>query len=253
VDINSDLGESFGVYKIGMDEQILKYISSANIACGFHAGDPLNMAKIVDLCKLNDVKIGAHPGLLDLIGFGRREIKITKQEAKDYTKYQLGALMGFAVASGDKVSHVKPHGALYNMAARDKDLAMGIAEAIYEVDRSIILLGLANSEMINAGKKIGLHVANEVFADRAYNRDGSLVSRSLPGSVIHDSDIAISRVIRMIKEGKVETIDGTDINISADSICVHGDNPNALEFVKKIHETLKRENIEISRLSKFIK
>ncbi|HSQ87952.1 5-oxoprolinase subunit PxpA [Romboutsia sp.] len=253
VDINSDLGESFGAYKIGMDEQILKYISSANIACGFHAGDPLNMAHIVNLCKLNDVKIGAHPGLLDLIGFGRREIKITKQEAKDYTKYQLGALMGFAIASEDKVSHVKPHGALYNMATKDENLAMGICEAIYEIDKDIILLGLYNSKLIECAKKIGLRYASEVFADRAYDKDGFLVPRNISGSVIHDTNLVINRVVRMVKDKVVDTIDGKQMTIQADSICVHGDNPNALEFVKQIRKRLEDENINICCIEEVLK
>lgn len=253
VDLNSDLGESFGNYKLGLDEEILKHITSANIACGWHAGDALCMSKTVKNACNQDVAVGAHPGFMDLEGFGRREMKITKQEAKAYIKYQLGALMAFTTSNNIKIQHVKPHGALYNMAAKDKDLAMGIAEAIYEVDKDIILLGLANSQMIKAAKDIGLRVASEVFADRAYNLDGSLVSRSIEGSVIHDADLAISRVIRMVKEGKVKSISGEDINIDAQSICVHGDNPKALEFVWKIHEALINENIEISKLSEFIK
>lgn len=253
VDLNSDLGESFGNYKIGLDEEVIKYVTSANIACGWHAGDPLVMEKTVEIAKKQGTSIGAHPGYPDLMGFGRRSMVVTPEEVKAYLKYQLGALMAFARAKGERIQHVKPHGAMYNTAAKDEDLALAIAEAIYEVDKDIILMGLANSEMIKAGKKIGLKVANEVFADRAYNADGTLVSRKLEGAVIHDTELAISRVVRMIKEGKVTTIDGQDIEIKADSICVHGDNPEAVEFVRKIREKLSDEGIEVTAISNFIK
>lgn len=253
VDLNSDLGESFGSYKIGMDEEILKCITSANIACGWHAGDPVCMEKTVLNSKINNVEIGAHPGFMDMVGFGRRNMSITEKEAKSYIKYQLGALMAFAISHGKKIQHVKVHGALYNMAAKDEKLATAIAEGIYEVDKDIIILGLANSEMIRCGEKVGLKVASEVFADRAYNSDGTLVSRSKHGAVIHDTEEAIKRVVRMIKEGKVESIEGKDIDIKADSICVHGDNPKAVEFVNKIRETLISEGIEILPIKEVIK
>lgn len=248
VDLNCDLGESFGAYKIGMDEQVLEYISSANIACGWHAGDSLVMDKTVKLAKNNGVAVGAHPGFPDLLGFGRRNLAASPEEVKTYIKYQLGALYAFAKAEGIKIQHVKPHGALYNMAAKDYKMSLAIAEAIKEVDENLILMGLANSEMIRAGKDIGLRVANEVFADRAYNDDGTLVARSLPGAVIHDKDLAIKRVIRMVKEGKVESINGKDINIDVQSICIHGDNPEALVFSKNIKEALMSEGVEIKSL-----
>lgn len=253
VDLNSDLGESFGAYKIGMDDEILKYISSANIACGWHGGDPMVMDKTVDLAKKNSVGIGAHPGFFDLMGFGRRNMAATPEEIKNYIKYQLGALTAFAQSKGEKVQHLKAHGAMYNMAAKDEKIADAIAEAIYEVDKDIILMGLANSEMIKSGKKLGLKTANEVFADRAYNPDGTLVPRSMEGAVIHDADLAISRTIKMVKTGRVNTINGEEISIKADSICVHGDNPEALNFVKKIREELEKEGIEITSISDFIK
>lgn len=253
VDLNSDLGESFGNYEIGLDQEVIKYVSSVNIACGWHAGDPLVMDKTIETAKAQGVSIGAHPGYPDLMGFGRRFIAVTAEEVKAYVKYQLGALMAFAKARGDKIQHVKPHGAMYNMAAKDEKLARAIAEAIYEVDKDIILMGLANSEIIKAGKEVGIKVANEVFADRAYNSDGTLVSRKLDGAVIHDSQLAIARVIRMIKEGKVETIDGVDIDIKADSICVHGDNPEAVEFVKLIRQRLEDEGVKVTSISNFIK
>ena len=248
VDLNSDLGESFGTYTMGMDSEVLKYISSANIACGWHAGDSMVMEKTVKLAKESNVKIGAHPGYLDLVAFGRRNVAVTPEELKTYVKYQIGALLAFAKAEGLTLQHVKPHGAMYNMAGKGYSLALAIAEGIKEVDDQLIFMALANSEMIKAGKDIGLKVCNEVFADRAYNDDGSLVARSLPGSMIHDEELAIKRVVRMVKEGKVTTINGTDIEINAESICIHGDNPDALIFAKKIKETLEKEGVKIKSL-----
>lgn len=180
VDLNSDLGESFGAYTIGLDNEVIAHVSSVNVACGYHAGDPLVMEKTVAAAKAAGVAVGAHPGFPDLMGFGRRNMVVSPKEVKAYVKYQLGALMAFAAAEGIRLQHCKPHGALYNMAGKDMDLALAIAEAIAEVDKNIILLGLANSKMIDAGKQLGLRVANEVFADRAYQADGSLVPRKLP-------------------------------------------------------------------------
>lgn len=253
VDLNSDIGESFGDYKLGMDEEVLKHISSANIACGYHAGDPLTMNKTVEMAVRENVALGAHPGFPDLMGFGRREMKITAEEAKCYVKYQIGALWAFARSNGVRLQHVKIHGAFYNMAAKDAQLSEAIAEAIYETDKDLILVGLANSEMIKAGKKANLKVANEVFADRAYNSDGTLVSRKKEGAVIHDKDEAIARVLRMVKERKVTAITGEDIDIQADTICVHGDNPRAVEFVEKIRETLQQEGVQVVPMGTFIK
>ncbi|WDV44235.1 LamB/YcsF family protein [Clostridiaceae bacterium M8S5] len=253
VDLNSDIGESFGNYKIGLDEEMIKYITSANIACGFHAGDPIVMQKTIDMAIKYNVAIGAHPGYCDLMGFGRRNMNVTPKEVKAYIIYQLGALMAFAKSRGIKMQHIKPHGAMYNMAAKDRVLAMAIAEAVYEVDKEIILIGLANSEIINAGKAFGLKVCNEVFADRAYNPDGTLVSRNLDGAVIHDADLAIKRVIKIVKEDKVTAINGTDIDVQAQSICVHGDNPKAIEFVNKIRSKLKQEGIVVTSISNFIR
>lgn len=253
VDLNSDIGESFGDYKLGLDEEVAKYISSANIACGWHAGDPMIMSKTVDTAIRENIAIGAHPGFPDLMGFGRREMKITTEEAKCYIKYQLGALWAIAKSKGLSLQHVKVHGAFYNMAANDVELSEAIAEAIYEVDKNLILVGLANSEMIKAGKKIGLKVANEVFADRAYNSDSTLVSRKKEGAVIHNKAIAIDRVIRMVKEGRVTAITGEDILIQADTICVHGDNPQAVSFVEAIKVALKNEGVEVVPMGLFIK
>lgn len=248
VDLNSDLGESFGAYKMGMDEEILQFVSSANVACGWHAGDAVVMEQTVALAKKYGTAVGAHPGFPDLVGFGRRNMAVTPEEAKAYLTYQLGALAAFTKSAGLPLQHVKPHGALYNMAAVDDKLAMALAESVYEFDKSIIFMGLAGSKMLAAAQKLGLKTASEVFADRAYNEDGTLVSRKLPGSMIKDKDLAIRRVIRMVKEGKVESISGKDIDIKADSICVHGDNPKALEFVKTIRETLTAEGVEIQNL-----
>ncbi|RQD72239.1 MAG: LamB/YcsF family protein [Tindallia sp. MSAO_Bac2] len=245
VDLNSDIGESFGAYTMGLDEEVMKYVTSANIACGWHAGDPMVMAKTVETAVKEGVSMGAHPGYPDLMGFGRREMKITPQEAKAYTIYQLGALDAFVRAAGAKLRHVKAHGAFYNMAAKDEKLAMAIAEGVKAVNPDLVLMGLANSQLVKAGEAVGLKSVHEVFADRAYNPDGTLVARSQEGAMIKDADIAIGRVIRMVKEGKVEAITGEDIAIQADSICVHGDSPQALEFVQKIRKALQDENIEI--------
>ncbi|MGL5544199.1 MAG: LamB/YcsF family protein [Cetobacterium sp.] len=250
IDLNCDLGESFGVYKLDMDEEILKYITSVNIACGWHAGDPLVMEKTVYLAKENNIEIGAHPGYPDLMGFGRRDLGATPEEVKAYIKYQIGALKAFASAAKKDLKHVKPHGALYNTAAKNYKIALAIAEGIKEVDSNLILLGLANSEMIRAGKSIGLKVASEVFADRAYNDDGSLVDRKLPEALIQDEELAIKNVIKMIKEGKVTSITGKEIEIEVDSICIHGDNPKALKFAKNIKIALEKEGVVIAPIGR---
>ncbi|MCR3760769.1 LamB/YcsF family protein [Clostridium felsineum] len=245
VDLNCDLGESFGAYKIGQDEEILKFITSANIACGFHAGDPNVMNNTVKLALLNNVSIGAHPGLPDLIGFGRRNIKITREEAYNMVVYQVGALSAFVKAEGGKLQHVKTHGALYNMAARDERLAEAIAEAVYKIEPELILFGPYQSELIKAGKKLGLRTASEVFADRNYRVDGSLTPRGEKDAVITDTEKAVNRVIRMIKEGKVMSDQSEDIEIKADTICIHGDGTHALEFADKISKAIKKSNIDI--------
>jgi len=252
VDLNSDLGESFGAYKLGMDKEVLEVITSANIACGLHAGDPMVMAETVQIAAKNQVEIGAHPGFPDLQGFGRRNMNLSYEEVKNYVIYQIGALEAFARKEGKSLQHVKPHGALYNMAAKDYRLALAIAEAIKEVNPELILLALAKSEMVKAAQEIGLKVAQEVFADRGYNPDGTLVARGTPGAMIHDKSIAIPRVVRMVTEGKVTAINGEEISIKADSICVHGDNPLAIEFVREIRAALKEANVKIEPLKNFI-
>lgn len=249
VDLNCDLGESFGNYKLGLDELIIPLISSANIACGFHAGDPLIMEKTVSMALSAGVGIGAHPGLPDLVGFGRRNMAVSPAEAKAMVQYQAGALNAFCVSMGTRLSHVKPHGALYNMAGKDRALARAVCEGIAQMDSSLILLALSGSEMVEAAKETGLRVAKEVFADRAYEEDGSLVARNKAGAMIEDEETAIARVVRMVTEGKVESITGKDIAIEADSICVHGDSEKALEFVKKIREALTENGVQIVKHS----
>jgi len=248
VDLNSDLGESFGAYKIGMDEEIIPLVSSANVACGFHAGDPTIMAKTVKLCKANNAAIGAHPGFQDMVGFGRRNMNVSAQDVKNMILYQVGALDAFCKAAGVKLQHVKPHGALYNMAAKDTALAKAICEGIYEYDSSLILLGLANSEMIIQAKNMGLPCAAEVFADRAYEDDGTLVARTKPGAMIKDEEEAVRRVVGMIKNHKVTSINGKEIEICPDSVCVHGDSEKALLFVKKIRAAFEEEGIAVTPL-----
>lgn len=253
IDLNSDLGESFGAYKIGRDNDIIPLVSSANVACGFHAGDPTVMANTVKLCKDNGVCLGAHPGFNDLVGFGRRNMSVSAEDAKNMIKYQVGALDAFCKSAGIKMQHVKPHGALYNMAGKDKTLARAICEGIYEYDASLILLGLSGSEMLNAAKEIGLPCAAEVFADRAYEDDGSLVARTKAGAMIHDEDEAVARVIGMIKNHSVKSINSKEIEICPDSVCVHGDSEKALLFVKKIRAALVSEGIEIKPICEVIK
>lgn len=252
VDLNSDLGEGFGLYTIGMDKEIIALISSANIGCGWHGGDPMVMDATVKECKDKNVAVGAHPGFPDLLGFGRRNMLVTPAEAKAYAKYQLGALQAFAKSHRVRLQHFKPHGALYNMAAVDPKLAAALAEAVFEVDPEIIFLGLANSCMISAARECGLVVASEAFADRAYNADGTLVNRSQNGALIHDISLCISRVTRMVKENKVKAITGEDIDLKADSICVHGDNIQAVGFIKAIREAFDAENISVKKLQDFL-
>jgi len=249
VDLNCDLGESFGAYHLGNDEAILPFFTSANIACGFHAGDPAIMKKTVHLALENKVAIGAHPGFPDLVGFGRRNLAISPTEAYDLVVYQIGALWAFVQAAGGVLHHVKPHGALYNMAAQNKDLAEAIAEAIYKVDARMILYGLANSELILAGQKIGLKVAQEVFADRTYQPNGTLTPRHLPQALILDPAEAVKQVIRMITQNKVLSQTGEAIPIQADTVCIHGDGPHALNFATHLHQALTRAGITVQTIN----
>lgn len=253
VDLNSDLGESFGRYTLGMDEKVIPLISSANVACGYHASDPVVMDRTVSLAREAGIRVGAHPGFPDLLGFGRRNMNVTFAEAKAYTLYQLGALSGFCRAKGVKLQHVKPHGALYNMAARDYALSAAICEGIREFDPELIVLALSGGQLAKAAADAGLPVALEVFADRAYEEDGTLVDRKKDGAMITDEEEAIGRVVRMVKEKKVRAITGKDIPIEADSVCVHGDGEKALAFVGRIREAFEREGIEICSLDEMRK
>jgi len=244
IDLNCDMGESFGAYTIGNDREIVKYVSSANIACGFHAADPVVMHRTVDAAQAAGVHIGAHPGFPDLMGFGRRKLEVSPAEAADYVLYQTGALTAFA----GKLSHVKLHGALYNMASKDLAMSLAICKALKKFDSELVLLALSGSAMIEAAKQTGMRYASEVFADRAYQDDGSLVPRQCEGAVIHDSALAVERVIGMVKNRTVESINGKLIPIQADSVCVHGDNAEALEFVRLLRAAFERENIAVKGL-----
>ncbi|MDY5025332.1 MAG: 5-oxoprolinase subunit PxpA [Oliverpabstia sp.] len=252
VDLNSDLGESFGRYTLGMDDKIIPLITSANVACGYHASDPVVMEKTIAMAKEAGIRVGAHPGFPDLMGFGRRNMNVSPAEAKAYTLYQLGALDGFCRAAGVKLQHVKPHGALYNMAAKDYKLSEAICEAIKSFDKDLIVLALSGGELAKAAKDMGLRTALEVFADRGYEEDGTLVDRRKEGAMITDEQEAIDRVIRMVKEKKVTAVTGRDIPIQADSVCVHGDGVKALAFVEKIRAALQKEEIQICSLDEIV-
>ena len=245
IDLNCDLGESFGMYKTGNDSEVIKNITSANIACGFHASDPSVMNTTVKLAVKEGVHIGAHPGFPDIQGFGRRNMNMSCNEIKDMMIYQLGALDAFCKTNGTKLYHVKPHGALYNMAVKDSDIANAIVSAVLEYNPQLKLLAPFGSKMVLEAEKYGLKYACEVFADRAYEDDGSLVARSKAGSMITDSDEAAKRVLKMICENKVQTISGKEIYIKADSVCVHGDGENALVFTQKLCSAFRENNIEI--------
>lgn len=255
IDLNSDVGESFGIYKLGLDEELIPMISSANIACGFHAGDPAVMKRTISIARENGVAVGAHPGLPDLIGFGRRTMDASLEEIQDYVLYQIGALQGFTTAQGVTMQHVKPHGALYNMAVQNPDIWDAVAQAIAAVDSHLILFVLAGAnrkDLEAIGAQHGIRMAFEFFGDRAYNPDGSLVSRKEPGAVIHDHEAVAAKVLKMVKEGKVVCKDGSEIDMTADTICVHGDNPAALALVKNIRKSLQAAGVEIAAPETFL-
>jgi UPF0271 protein len=245
IDLNADVGESFGAYAIGNDRAIMRAITSANIAAGFHAGDPSILRQTIRLAREHGVAVGAHPGFPDLVGFGRRELRVTPREAEDLVLYQIAAVAGVAAAEGVPLRHVKPHGALFNMAARDVALADAIARATAAFDRRLILFGLANSALLDAGRVAGLRVAAEVFADRAYEPDGSLVSRSKPDAVLHDEAEVVRRAVRMITERTVVTRDGSLLALDADTICVHGDTSGADTLVGKLRGALEAAGVTV--------
>ena len=248
VDLNCDMGESFGIYQMGTDSQIMPLVSSANIACGFHAGDPSVMRKTLEAAVAQGVAVGAHPGLPDLVGFGRRNMQVSAQEAYDMVVYQVGALAGFAKAAGVSLHHVKPHGALYNMAAKDKALADAIARAVRDIDDSLVLYGLAGSQLIQAGKNAGLRVASEVFADRTYQADGSLTSRSQPNALLQSDEEAVQQVLTMVMEKRVKAVTGEWVSLDADTICIHGDGAHALSFATKVRAALLQAGVEIKAM-----
>ena len=250
IDFNCDMGESFGMYKMGFDEEVIKHITSANIACGFHAGDPMWMRHTVDLAQRHGVAIGAHPSFPDLNGFGRRNIVVSADEAKNDVTYQVGALQAFT--ADKKLQHVKPHGAMYNMAVNDESLAQAICESILEIDPDMILVALAGSRWLDIAEDMGLKVAREIFADRALNADGTLVSRSQPGSVIHDTAEVVERSLRMVTEGKATAITGEQIDVQADSLCLHGDTPGAVEMAAALKRELEAADVEILPLARIL-
>lgn len=245
VDLNCDMGESFGNWTIGDDAAILPFVSSVNIACGFHAGDPSVMRVTVQAAAAHHVAVGAHPGLPDLAGFGRREMAVSPQAVYDMTSYQIGALRGIARAAGVTVKHIKPHGALYNMAAVRSPIADAIALAVRDTDGSLTLVALSGSCLIDAGRAAGLRTASEVFADRNYMPDGTLVPRSAPNAIVNDVDEAAARAVRMVQSHRVTAIDGSDVTVLAETICIHGDAPYAALFAQRIRVALAAANIAV--------
>ena len=249
LDLNCDMGEGLGAWKMGDDAALLDHVTSANIACGFHAGDPGTIHRTVELALEKGVAVGAHPSLPDLQGFGRRRMNVSATETYDMVLYQIGALAGFATACGGKLAHVKPHGALYNMAAKDGKLAQAIAQAIKDFDPRLVLFGLAGSELIRAGEQAGLKTANEVFADRTYQPDGSLTLRTQPHAMIHDVETAITQVQRMVGEGRVRSQQGGDVPVQADTLCIHGDEPGAVEFARRIRAALDAAGVRVAAIA----
>jgi len=249
VNLNADMGEGFGAYDIGDDEALLKIVRSASIACGFHAGDPLTMHRVVRRAKEEGVSIGAHPGFNDLWGFGRRGIDMKPDQLEYLVAYQIGALQAMAAYAGERVTHVKPHGALNNMAAVNAEYAMAIGRALSTVDRDLIYVALSGSEMETAGRKLGLRVAREGFCDRLYDDDGNLTSRSIPGSVIKDPAAATKRVVDMVRNGEIISRNGKRIARTIDTLCVHGDEPTAIALARAVRAGLEAAGVEIVPLT----
>src|SRR5215510_11441045 len=249
IDLNCDMGESFGAYTIGADDAVMPSITSANVACGFHGGDPSVMRRTVRLARDHGVAVGAHPGFPDLVGFGRREMRISPMEVEDLVLYQIGALAAVARSEGLRLAHVKPHGALYNMAVKDRSLADAIARAVASFDRSLILFGLPNSDLARAGQSAGLQVALEGFADRAYEPDGTLTPRSRAGAVIHDVETVVQRAVRMVTEGVVIASDGSELTMRVDTICTHGDTPGAQSLTRALRKGLERSGVKVAAVA----
>jgi UPF0271 protein len=246
IDLNCDMGESFGAWRMGDDAAILEHVTSANIACGFHAGDPGTMRATVKAALARGVAIGAHPSFPDLQGFGRRPMTLMPEEVYDLCVYQIGALAAFARAAGGRLHHVKAHGALSNMAVREYALAEAITQAARDVDPDLISYAQAGTELVRAAERIGLPFASEVFADRSYQDDGQLTPRSRPGAMIENVEVSIAQVLRMVRGGKVRSVSGADVAVRADTVCVHGDEPHALDFVRRLREALEREGVTVA-------
>lgn len=250
IDLNCDIGESFGHWSIGADEEMMRYITSANVACGFHAGDPLVMDRTIRLAKEHGVQVGAHPGYADLRGFGRRRLDVSPAELEADLIYQIGALEGLARARGIRLSHVKAHGALYNVAEADPQVAATIARAVKRVNPELVLVCLATSQTARAAAEAeGLRVAREAFADRNYNADGTLRSRKEPDAVITDPALAAERAVRMARDGVIVAYDGTEIPVQADTLCIHGDEPTAPVVARAVREALAKAGIEVVGLA----
>ncbi len=248
IDLNADLGEGFGVYALGDDDALLACITSANIACGFHAGDPATMARTVVAAGERSVAVGAHPGLPDLAGFGRREMALVPAEIRDLVAYQIGALAAFAARGGQKFQHVKPHGALYAMAEREQAVADAMAQAVRDFDRGLILVGQSGGRLVGAGQAMGLRVAHEVFADRAYLPDGALMPRNQAGAVLHDPGTIAARAVRLAREGVILAADGARLMLVADTLCLHGDTPGAAALARAVRDALESEGVTVRSL-----
>lgn len=252
IDLNSDLGESYGAWKMGDDPAVLTFVSSANVACGFHAGNPAVMKVTVAAAAAAGVAVGAHPAYPDLVGFGRRSMACSPDEIYTDVLYQTGALKAFCEAAGIKLQHVKPHGAMYNSAAKKIEEAKAIAQAVKDAGEGIILMGLAGSKFDEAAAEVGVPYAAEAFADRGYMNDGTLVPRKMEGAFVRDAEVAAKRVIRMVKEGVVEAIDGTVVKLAPQSICLHGDSPTAVQMAKTLRTRLIEAGIEIVPLAQMV-
>ena len=252
IDLNCDMGESFGAYRVGNDEALMGLITSANIACGYHAGDPLVMDRTVRLAVEHGVSIGAHPGFPDLEGFGRRAMQLTPEEIESAILYQVGALAAFARSADSKLTHVKPHGALYNMAAKDADLARAVVRGIARAGADLIVVGLAGSAMIEAAQEAGSRVAREGFADRVYEADGSLRSRKLEGELIHDPEAAADQAVRIACDGVAVAYSGEEIPLQVDTLCVHGDTAGAVEIVRAIRQRVAAAGVEVRSMGGFV-
>ena len=248
IDLNADLGESFGAYTLGDDEALLRVITSANVACGFHAGDPAVMARTAARAAALGVALGAHPGLPDLAGFGRRRIAVTPNEVRDLVTYQIGSLAGFASRHSAALQHVKPHGAMYWMAEENSEVAGAIAQAVKDWGTSLILVGLSGGRLVDAGRTLGLQTASEIFADRAYRADGTLLPRAEPNAVLHDLDEVADRIALWAREGVLTAIDGTALRLDADTICLHGDSPSAPALAARVREVLEAEGVRVQSL-----